>query len=165
MTERFEVRDLPADQLAREREAAIEGERAVVPWADVREVGSTAVEGVIGKGDIDLLVRVVEARFEEARAALDEAFERNANQLSNAVYQGYHVPSPLDVAIQLTVRDGPYDDFVPFLEALAADPALIERYNALKRAWHGRPMDAYREAKSAFIREVLERRRRGPSLS
>ena len=95
------------------------------------------------------------ARFIDLALRLDAAFERNEDQLSNAIYQGYHVRSELDVAIQLTVAGGPYDDFVPFLDALANDPTLVRRYNELKRAWDGRPMDDYRSAKSAFIREVL----------
>lgn len=159
MTERFAIRELDPALLARERDAALGAIRDAVPWADVHEVGSTAIAGVIGKGDVDVLVRVPAARFDEARAALDSTFERNADQLSNAIYQGYLVPSALDVAIQLTVTGGPYDDFLPFMDALANDPTLVRRYNELKREWHGRPMDDYRTAKSAFIRDVLERAR------
>lgn len=60
--------------------------------------------------------------------------------------------------MQLTVRDGPYDQFIAFLDALCESPALVERYNALKRAWDGRPMDEYRRAKSELIAEVLRER-------
>jgi len=138
------------------RDAALEALRAALPaWADVIEVGSTAVEGVIGKGDIDLLVRVPRERFGEARAIVDSIYARNPDQLANDQYQGYLVPSVLDVAIQLTVRDGPYDQFIAFLDALRASPELVERYNTLKRAWDGESMDDYRGAKSRFIAEVL----------
>lgn len=156
MTERFVLRVIAATELARARDTALGALRSALPvWAEVLEVGSTAVEGVIGKGDIDLLVRVPRDQFEDARAIVDQLFERNPGQLSNEQYQGYLVPSELDVAVQLTVRDGPYDSFVAFLDALRASPALVERYNALKRDWDGRPMDDYRRAKSAFIAEVL----------
>lgn len=129
--------------------------RAVVPAADVREVGSTAVPGVIGKGDLDVLVRVPEPDFAATRAALDAVFPRNPAQFSDARYQGYTVPSAMDVAIQLTVTGGPYDSFVAFLDALAASPGRVAAYNALKRAWDGRPMAEYRAAKAAFIEAVL----------
>lgn len=156
MTERFVLRAFDATELTRARDAALEPLRAALPaWSEVLEVGSTAVDGVIGKGDIDLLVRVPRERFEEARAIVDQLFDRNPDQLSNEQYQGYRVPSELDVAVQLTVRGGPHDDFIAFLDALRASPALIELYNALKRAWHGEPMDDYRKAKSQFIAEVL----------
>jgi GrpB-like predicted nucleotidyltransferase (UPF0157 family) len=161
MTERFALRVLAAGELAHARDTALEPLRAALPaWADVLEVGSTAVAGVIGKGDIDLLVRVPPERFDEARAIVDSLCARNPDQLSNDQYQGYLVPSALDVAVQLTVRDGPYDHFLAFLDALRASPERVERYNALKREWHGEPMDDYRRAKSAFIAEVLREARR-----
>src|SRR5688500_5164049 len=126
VTHRFSLRIVDPSELARARDAAIAPLRAALPgWAAVLEVGSTAVEGVIGKGDIDLLVRVPRERFEEARAIVDQLFARNPDQLSNEQYQGYLVPSDLDVAVQLTVRDGPYDSFVAFLDALRATPELV----------------------------------------
>jgi len=156
VSERFVLRAIDPGELACARDAALMPLRAALPaWAEVLEVGSTAVEGVIGKGDIDLLVLAPAERFDEARAILDTLFARNPDQLSNEQYQGYLVPSELDVAVQLTVRGGPYDSFVAFLDALRASPARVERYNALKRAWDGEPMDAYRAAKAAFIEEVL----------
>lgn len=156
MNERFVLREVLPAVLEREREAALTTLRDALPhWAEIREVGSTAVDGVIGKGDIDVLVRVPRERFDEARACLDAALPRNENQLSNAIYQGYRVPSPHDVAVQLTVAGGPYDDFDRFLDALRADPVLVERYNALKRAHDGGPMDVYRAAKGEFIEAAL----------
>jgi len=133
--------------------------RAVIPpLAEVLEVGSTAVPGVIGKGDIDLHARAPKEHFDALRSALDGAFARNLDQLSDAAYQGYLVPSDLDVAIQCTVRGGPYDDFELFLEVLRADPVERAAYNELKRAWHGRPIDEYRAAKSEFISRALAKR-------
>jgi GrpB-like predicted nucleotidyltransferase (UPF0157 family) len=157
MTDLFLVAD-PDPRLASERERALALLRGAVPEAEVFEVGSTAVEGVIGKGDLDFLVRVGPAAFPGLLQKLDAVLARNPNQLSNDAYQGYVVPSPLDVAVQATVKGGPYDDFLAFLDALRGDPALVDEYNALKREWHGRPMDAYREAKGAFVRRVLQGR-------
>lgn len=137
--------------------------RAAVPDAEVTEIGSTAVPGVIGKQDIDLLLRVPAVRFAETRARLDAAFERDAQQLSNDCYQGYRIPSALDIALQVTVEGGPYDDFLPFLEALRASPELIAAYNALKRDWDGHPMDRYRAEKARFIEHILAGVRPPPS--
>ena len=79
------------------------------------EVGSTAVEGVIGKQDLDFLVRVKSSDFPSVRNALDQVFTTNADQKSNHQYQGYCVESEPDVAIQLTIEDGPYNNFLTFL--------------------------------------------------
>jgi GrpB-like predicted nucleotidyltransferase (UPF0157 family) len=129
--------------------------RAILPDADVHEVGSTAIPALPGKQDIDLLVRVTEAEFSSACRALDQHFPRNEHQFSSHDYQGYTVPSVFDVAIQATVRDGPHDTFLDFLDALRRDDALIARYAELKRSWHGRPMAEYRLAKARFIESVL----------
>ncbi len=156
MTDRFIVQPA-SSELPAVRDSLLQRVRnAVDPLgADVREVGSTAVEGVIGKGDLDLLVRAPADHFDDVRSALDGILPRNPDQLSNAVYQGYTDPdAPLDAAVQLTVRDGPHDDFLPFLDALET-PGIRAQYNALKRAWNGRPMDAYRHAKGTFIQGVL----------
>lgn len=149
--ERFYIVEGNTALLASERDRVVAWLAPLLPGAEIREVGSTAVPGAIGKGDIDLLVRTPPERFEATRTLLDGLVPRNPNQLSNAIYQGYTVPSPLDIAIQLTVAGGPYDDFVAFLDDLIADPALLAAYNQLKREWHGHSMDEYREAKAAFI--------------
>lgn len=155
MSERFLIAEIDPARLRAEAQRAIDLVQGAAPWAEVFEVGSTAFPGVIGKGDIDLLARAPQADFGRTRRALDAALDRNPDQLSNARYQGYRVASALDVAVQLTVTGGPYDDFEPFLAALRADPAEVAAYNALKRRWHGQPMDAYRQAKRAFIGRVL----------
>lgn len=155
MSQQFLVRARPAD-LDEERDRVLAAVLAVVPReAEVFEVGSTAVPGVVGKQDIDLLVRAPLHAFARTRQALDAAFSRDPGQLSNEQYQGYRVTSPHDVAIQCTVKAGPHDTFLEFLEALRGSPELVDAYNALKMQWHGRDMDAYRGAKSAFIQAAL----------
>ncbi len=132
--------------------------RQLLPCAHISEVGSSAVDGVLGKQDIDFAVLVAEELFVETRAILDGAFERNQQQYSSDDYQGYTASSTWDVAIQLTVRGGPHDDFHAFLDALKASPALRDSYNALKRRWNGKPMQAYRDAKAQFIEAALQER-------
>jgi len=155
-TEIFQIRDLDSNTLLNERARVLRLIEEIVPFASVMEVGSTAIEGVIGKQDIDFAVRTPLERFEEARSILDRHFQRNANQLSNAEYQGYLVPSPLDVAIQLLVAGGKYDHFERFLKLLSADETLRNAYNALKISWNGRSMNGYRRAKQTFIDKALD---------
>lgn len=59
------------------------------------------------------------------------------------------------MAIQLTVENGPHDDFLLFISELKASEELRKEYNALKRAYDGRLMSGYRDAKFEFIDRVL----------
>jgi GrpB-like predicted nucleotidyltransferase (UPF0157 family) len=79
MSDVFRLRP-PPPELPRERERVTAAVRAVAPHAEILEVGSTAIEGVVGKQDLDLLVRVALEDFERTRALLDGAFERPARQ-------------------------------------------------------------------------------------
>ena len=156
MADLFQIREPDPRSLATERDRVITAIRGELPFADVHEVGSTAIEGLIGKGDLDVVVLVPAARFEDARSVLDSQYPRNPRQYSGPIYQGYLVPSPLlDVALQVTVKGGSYDIFDRFLDALRASPDHIRAYNDLKRAWNGLDMDGYRRAKAAFIEMVL----------
>ena len=156
VSEVFQIREPDPRSLTKERDRVTTAIRGELPFADVHEVGSTAIAGVIGKGDLDFVVLVPAARFEAARSALDGRYPRNPRQYSGPIYQGYLAPSPLfDIALQVTVRGGPHDVFDLFLAALRANPDRIRDYNALKRAWNGLDMEGYRRAKAAFIEMVL----------
>ena len=61
----------------------------------------------------------------------------------------------MDVAIQLTVEGGPYDNFLIFLAELRKDADLRQKYNELKVKFDGLPMSEYRDAKQGFIEQVL----------
>ena len=151
----FAIVDIEPSLLRRERERTRSLLAPVVPPELLHEVGSTAMPGVIGKQDLDFLVRVPRAAFTGYRDKLDLLLTRNPDQLSNEVYQGYTIESELDVAVQLTVADGPHDTFLEFRELLRSDAALVNEYNDLKRQFDGQPMDAYRKAKGSFIERTL----------
>jgi GrpB-like predicted nucleotidyltransferase (UPF0157 family) len=154
--ETFYIRDdLDASTLRSESQRVLRLIQGLIPSASVMEVGSTAMEGIIGKQDLDFVVRVGVPQFEKTRSILDKYFSRNDQQLSNAEYQGYIVSSSLDVAIQLIVADGKYDTFERFLQLLKRDPSVQQAYNDLKVTWNGRSMQEYRLAKQGFIESVL----------
>ena len=102
-------------------------------------------------------MRAPECRFADTRARLDAHFARNPDQLSTDVYWGYLVTSKLDAAIQCILAGGAHDSFEALVTLLRGGPELRERYNNLKRAWDGRPMVLYRQAKAAFIAAALWR--------
>ena len=76
----FWLRQLDPEDSQRERLRILQWLRGALPFANVREVGSTAIEGVIGKQDIDFAVGVPPAQFTAAREILDGSFRRNDRQ-------------------------------------------------------------------------------------
>ncbi len=155
MEQTFRINEIDAAQLDAERQRVLNLITEHVESDYVFEVGSTAVTGVIGKQDLDFLVRVSAAEFCATRAVLDQHFARNPQQLSTDEYQGYLVKSKLDVAIQLTITHGPHDTFLKFLDLLQNSAELRDSYNQLKRRYDGQPMAEYRDAKQRFIENTL----------
>lgn len=126
--------------------------------ADIRHVGATAVPGCLTKGDLDIVVRIAAEDFVAADAALAGRFARNAGSKRTDAFSSFEddATSP-HLGIQLTVVGGEDDCFHLFVDALGRNPELVARYNTLKHQHDGSPMDVYRAAKSAFIRDVLNR--------
>lgn len=119
-------------------------------------MGATAIEGCETKGDLDILIRVRDDDFLTARAYLDRTHKANDGWERRPGFSAFLAPGyALEVGVQLVTLDDPLDRFTDFRDALIADRALLARYNALKRAYRGRPMAQYREAKSDFVRMVL----------
>lgn len=158
-TNLFQIQTSQVRLIRKEKVRVIRMVRALVPFAEVKEIGSTAVAGVIGKQDLDVLVRVENKNFGLAKRKLDECFSRNEAQLSNEDIQGYRIDSKADIALQLVVKDGPYDCFDEFLTALLQDASLRAAYNCLKMQWDGKSMQEYRTAKGHFIEDVLAKMR------
>jgi hypothetical protein len=100
---------------------------------------------------------VAAEEFERTRINLDQAFTRDAGQLSSDEYQGYLLPSEMKASLQLFVAGGDYDSFDRFVELLRNDPDLREAYNSLKCRWDGKSMDLYRKAKNEFIERAVSR--------
>lgn len=133
--------------------------RAVLPSAEVEHIGSSAIQGAISKGDLDMVVRVPAVSFNHALEkiqALDFYIKEGTlrtESLCMLVTEKYG----LDVAIQLIEKGSEFEDFIVFRDRLNANPKLVEEYNDLKRRCAGLPPDDYRAIKSEFIVRVLGR--------
>ncbi len=145
-----------AERLFQQVEAELRG--LLPASADIRHVGATAVPGCLTKGDLDIVVRIAAEDFVAADAALAGRFARNMGSKRTDSFSSFEdgAASP-HLGIQLTVVGGEDDSFHLFAEALRREPELVARYNALKQAFVGEPMQVYRSAKSAFVKEVLSR--------
>jgi GrpB-like predicted nucleotidyltransferase (UPF0157 family) len=131
---------------------------ALLPSADIRHVGATAIAGCLTKGDLDIAVRVAADQFVIADAALAARFARNIGSGRTDTFSSFEDPgvSP-HLGIQLAVAGSEDDFFHHFADALNQDAELIAQYNALKLQFDGQPMDVYRAAKGVFVTTVLGR--------
>lgn len=126
--------------------------------AEIHHVGATAVPGCLTKGDLDIAVRVGAEAFAEADAALAAMFMRNAGSKRTDAFSAFEdVTARPHLGVQLTAKGGADDYFHLFADALRRSAELVAAYNALKQQFDGKPMDAYRSAKSAFVEDVLRR--------
>jgi GrpB-like predicted nucleotidyltransferase (UPF0157 family) len=127
-----------------------------LPTAHVEHVGSTAVPGCLGKGDVDILVRVGAGEFKHARAVFDDLFARSTRNEVTDSYAEYDYSGGEQVAaVHLVAEGGTHDVFHRFKVLLLTEPTLLREYNALKLRWNGHSMEEYRQAKSVFIESVL----------
>ncbi|CCE01692.1 GrpB family protein [Bradyrhizobium sp. STM 3809] len=129
--------------------------------AEILHIGATAVPGCLTKGDLDVVVRVDRDDYPAAEAKLADRFLRNRGSVRNEEFAAFEDPNRVPhLGIQLTTKGSDLDLFHLFTAALVANPELVGRYNAIKLAYHGRPMDEYRAVKDAFVSEVLRSRPR-----
>lgn len=149
--------------------ARFEEERAALAAAiggwivgGIHHVGSTAVPGLAAKPIIDILAGVRD--LEESRACFEPLARLGyvyAPYLADEMHW-FCKPHPSRRTHHLhlvPVGSRRYVDELAFRDRLRADPAVAEEYAALKRALAERfasDREAYTDAKSDFIRQVLE---------
>jgi GrpB-like predicted nucleotidyltransferase (UPF0157 family) len=140
------------------RAAFLDHERRIrtrLPDVQIRHTGGSSVPGVLTSGDVDLQVRVDRTSFATARDALSELYDAlhpDAWGEDSAYFAARDADPPVEVALTVI---GTLDDLHhgAAWDRLAADPKLIDEYNALKRAHEGGSEDAYSAAKRAFFHE------------
>ena len=130
-----------------------------IPRADVQHIGSSAIKNAISKGDLDILVRVDSAIFDESLKAIQSlGFQIKEGTLrTESLCMLITTEFGEDVAIQLIARGSEFEDFIRFRDLLNQDADLVEKYNQLKMKCEGLSPDDYRALKSKFIESVLRR--------
>ncbi|AGL61722.1 hypothetical protein L336_0010 [Candidatus Saccharimonas aalborgensis] len=152
-------RDWPSDFL-HEKELL----QPVFSGEDIHHVGSTAVQGLVAKPIIDILIGV-------------DSFDEVYQNISGLEALGYHwmperikdweifVPKGPDHArthyLHIVLKDSPaYTDVLAFRNYLRTHSNAREEYAALKRQLaeqHANNREAYTAAKSGFICSIIER--------
>jgi GrpB-like predicted nucleotidyltransferase (UPF0157 family) len=137
----------------------VRGLRDVVgPGPEIEHRGATALH-MLGKGEIDLYVRVDRAAFQAAydrlRAALGEpgSLEPHRARFNDEI-------DGTEVEVQLVDRDHPEERAGrAFFLYLQAHPEAVEAYAALKRRYAPISRRAYYRAKYRFVRAILAQAR------
>ena len=131
----------------------------------IEHIGSTAVAGLVAKPIVDLLAAV--ESLDDVDALIDRLCENGytTSREFNATisdrkwlmrwrdgHRTHH--------LHLVVADSsPWRDRLAFRDALRGDPALAQRYAALKSelaTTHRDDREAYTDAKAAFVRAVVQ---------
>lgn len=149
----FVLSDLVAEQAAA---AFAEHERRIcerLPDVEIRPTGGTSIPGVLTTGDVDLQVRTEEESFEMVREVLRELYEPHHADVWHSEGAFFTAPgSQPQVEVALTAIGG-LDDLHhgEAWQQIAADPDLLEHYNALKRGHEGGSVADYQAAKRDFF--------------
>jgi GrpB-like predicted nucleotidyltransferase (UPF0157 family) len=129
----------------------------VLPSARIEHIGSSSIEGLISKGDLDIFVGVERETFVHAISVLQALrFTIKENTLrtdSLCPFESYDFP--MDVGIQLVVNGSQFENFLHFRELMNGNENLRERYNKLKVDSIGLEPQEYREIKSQFIESLF----------
>lgn len=130
----------------------------LLPGARIEPVGSSAIPGAHSKGDLDVCIFVEQHEFESTLLRLEAAgYTVKPDTLrTNQLCMLESTRPDISLALQLIEQGSEFEFFVIFRDALRQDANLVSQYNALKLATSGLGEQGYREAKSEFIRKVLQ---------
>jgi len=149
----FVLSDLVADEAAAAFAEHARQIRERLPNVEIGHTGGMSVLGVLTSGDVDLQVRTERHSFPSARDVLRELYEPldpEAWHPDSAYFLAVDASPPVEVSLTVI---GTLDDLHhgAAWQRIAANPGLIEEYNALKRAHEGGSADEYNAAKRDFF--------------
>ena len=129
---------------------------ALLPFAKIEHIGSSAIPNAISKGDLDIYVEVKPDQFKFAIERLKTLnFIEKQNTLRTDELCMLESLNNDDVAFQIVVTDSVFTFFLAFKNKLINSPTLVNEYNQLKLQCSHLDPDQYRTIKSDFINRVL----------
>ncbi|MBN6539048.1 GrpB family protein [Acinetobacter pittii] len=129
---------------------------ALLPFAKIEHIGSSAIPNAISKGDLDIYIEVIPEQFEFAIEQLKTLnFIEKQNTLRTHELCMLESLNNDDVAFQIVVTDSVFTFFLTFKNKLISSPTLVNKYNQLKLQCSHLDPDQYRTIKSDFINRVL----------
>ncbi|AUT34549.1 MULTISPECIES: GrpB family protein [Acinetobacter calcoaceticus/baumannii complex] len=129
---------------------------ALLPFAKIEHIGSSAIPNAISKGDLDIYIEVIPEQFEFAIEQLKTLnFIEKQNTFRTHELCMLESLNNDDVAFQIVVTDSVFTFFLTFKNKLISSPTLVNEYNQLKLQCSHLDPDQYRTIKSDFINRVL----------
>lgn len=129
---------------------------ALLPFAKIEHIGSSAIPNAFSKGDLDVYIEVLPDQFEFAIEQLKTLnFIEKQNTLRTSELCMLESLNNDEVAFQVVVTDSIFKFFLTFRDKLIASPTLVNEYNQLKLESSHLDHDQYRAVKSNFIERVL----------
>ena len=121
-------------------------------------LGGSSLPAALTKGDVDLHLRVPAADQGRTVAALRAVYQVVHPEIWQESLATFAVPgTALPTGVAVTPAGSEHDlRFRRCWQRLAADPALVEAYNAVKLRYRDRPGE-YERHKSAFFDMVMDR--------
>lgn len=128
----------------------------VLPFADIQNIGSTAIPGSVTKGDVDINVRVSSKDFETAVERLKKMYKVNQPENWTSTFASFKDDNnfELPIGVQVTIIGSSSDDFTKLRDLLIENKQLLEEYNQMKRKYEGKDMREYRKEKAAFFERL-----------
>ena len=126
-----------------------------LPRAEILHIGGTSLPGLLTTGDVDIVVRVDARDFGTAKELLSGLYSDlhpEAWTADGAFFEA--LDEQMHVEFALTVTGSLVDlHHAEAWRRIRSDPALVESYNAVKRAHEGGSIDEYLAAKRLFFQE------------
>jgi GrpB-like predicted nucleotidyltransferase (UPF0157 family) len=136
----------------------------IIPHAAIEHVGSTSIEGLGGKGVVDILISVPKKDIKKIRDKLiiaKYALSKTGGSRDRIFFsKDYGLFIKRRVHLSLTyINSKIYKDAIKFREALRKDKKLRDKYSSIKQEAIslGKKSKDYREHKAGFIKGVLKR--------
>jgi GrpB-like predicted nucleotidyltransferase (UPF0157 family) len=118
-------------------------------------IGGSSVPGALTRGDVDLHLRVPPAAFAGVIGRLRRTYDVVHPEIWGSTLATFTLPAALPTGMAVTPAGSEHDlRFTRTWQLLAADPALLADYNAVKLAAAGGDR-GYEERKSAFFDQLL----------
>jgi GrpB-like predicted nucleotidyltransferase (UPF0157 family) len=155
------VRLRAASELHEQAQDILQAERTrllpAIPGAELHLTGATSLPGAQTKGDVDLHLRVPRSGFTAAVAELSGRYRIVHRDIWTDGFATFELDDyGLPVGIALTAIGDEHDElFIRTWQRIAADPAALAGYNAMKRRSATGEDAGYEAAKSAFFAELL----------
>jgi len=133
--------------------------RGQLPDAVIEHIGSSAVPGLVSKGDLDIFVGVNRESFDSVTSLIEKmGFSIKEGSLrTDSLCPFESKQYEIDVGIQLVISGSRFEFFRTFRDLLLGDEQLRAQYNDMKRSCRGMDEHEYRRVKSKFIEDELLR--------